>query len=346
MSHKRQLISGLIALVLVGVPRVASAQDEAMEMDALEAKQNTALGKQYARQGAVRRALPYFERAYELKRSYITAANLGTAELKMKRYRLAANHLSEALQQVPAERLEALKKLRGYLSEAKQHVVTLSINVEPDRSIVYLDGEVLGVAPLSGPVFVDAGTHILYAQNGDDKTKTQMVAGAAGSSQGVNLVVLARSPETNVPHSTPSRGEGVAADADGGDSLLMTTLLVGGGITLTSLGVSVGLTVWANDLSSEADELVSQVGVTSCTNASGEVLATCNTISELRGDQDTASNAAFGMWLATGALALTTAGIVAGVALLPEKGSSAATTIAVAPMPLPGGGGLVLVGTW
>ncbi len=110
-------------------------------------------------------ALVEFERAYQLAPDYRVLYNIGQVRIQLGRYARALDALSAYLEQggqaVPAERVAAVQKDLDMLAErtAKLTVVTN----EPSANIS-LDGVVIGVSPLSGPLVVDAGEHNVGAR--------------------------------------------------------------------------------------------------------------------------------------------------------------------------------------
>ncbi|MDI1430159.1 hypothetical protein [Polyangium sorediatum] len=172
-----------------------------------------------------------FSAAWNLRKQYQIAGVLGDCEMRLGKYKDAAEHLAYYVKEYPQDRpVQYLERARAMLEEAKSHLGTLNIIVDEPGAEVFLDGKLVGVSPLAAPVFVEPGTRRLEAKRGDVR-KTQTVEASAGSMLPVELAV--RSPVVEArprPASAPSEetpkavfflGAGVAASL-GVASLLLT----------------------------------------------------------------------------------------------------------------------------
>ena len=129
------------------------------------------------------RAWELLSAAYKLDPRPEYAVNLGIVELKLKRPRDAAEHLSlflrEATNALPEDRQQAEKKL----TEAKAQIGTVTLRVEPASAEVRLDGRPVGMSPLPGPLYVEPGRRTFEARKDGSPPESQVVEVEAGRSR-------------------------------------------------------------------------------------------------------------------------------------------------------------------
>jgi hypothetical protein len=195
------------------------------------------------------RAYASFLAAWKLKQHYQIAANLGRAELKLRKYRDAAEHLTyflrEASEVVPDER----KAAQAMLDEARANVGALTISVDRPGAEVLVDGVAIGEAPLGREVFVDPGTRLVEARlKGFDGDRRPLNV-AAGSAPRL-LLTTAPSPagqadrparRPGAPARTNSSPQGPggapAPESAGGAG----TALIVAGLATTTVAAGVGV---------------------------------------------------------------------------------------------------------
>ena len=336
-----RLLSVLVVLLVVVTSRQGYAdiyEPEAPDPASIEFEEVLRTAKALARNRLPKRALYYFRAAYSIRVTYKSAGNLGMMELELGQYLNAYRHLVEALSVLPQEQKDIAKLLNDELEAAKAHLFTLSIDVHPGAE-VFLDGEKIGQAPIK-PVMVDPGSHTVSAQLLGFKSGLVTVVGKAGQRQGVSLTIEA-------PHGQEQAGDEL--------SLPAMVAVTGGSVTFVSLATSIGLTVWANAVASEAEDADAAMGDSECYRPTDARVAQCAELMSLLDEQSTAHDAAVGMWITTGALTLASGGSVAAALLLAdgnkgdaEKAAGAEETLSVTVIPSIGvdHGGVALVGTW
>ncbi|MDI1447197.1 PEGA domain-containing protein [Polyangium sp. 6x1] len=176
-----------------------------------------------------------YQAAWDLRKSFDLAGNLGDVEMTLGQYRDAAEHLSYALEEFPAGgKPEVREALQKRLEEAKKQVGSVTIGTSIGGAKIYVDGRFVGQAPLAKPVFVDPGKRVIEARlpGHDDVLKTVDVEKA--QAQEVSLVLA------------PKIG-----GSSGGKSKIL--IGVGGGLALVGIGAGIGLLATASGLSSDAD---------------------------------------------------------------------------------------------
>ncbi|MDI1432322.1 PEGA domain-containing protein [Polyangium sorediatum] len=241
-----------------------------------------------------------YQAAWDLRKSFDLAGNLGDVEMTLGQFRDAAEHLSYALEEFPAGgKPEVREALQKRLDEAKKQVGTVTIGTNIGGAKIFVDGRLVGQAPLAKAVFVDPGKRVIEAKlpGHDDVLRTVDVEKA--QSQEVNLVLA------------PKIG-----GAPGGKSKVL--IGVGGGLALVGIGAGIGLLVAASGADSDAKALDSAMPDAACDPAHPDHAANkgnCATLLSTLQRKDTFTNIGTGALIAGGVLAVGT--VV--YALLPTK---------------------------
>jgi hypothetical protein len=189
--------------------------------------------------GQWEKAREHFQGAWRIRHHWKVAVNLGRAELKVGKNRDAAEHLTYFLREAPADIGEAARKEpQQLLDKALAKVGRLNITVNPPGAEVLVDGHVVGLAPLPGPVFVEPGLVFVEARlEGFAQTRVSQTA-AAGKEEAVNLVLVRPLPGKGaLGGAVPTR----PAPAPGGEaspnSAKRVAGFVVGGVGVAGLGV-------------------------------------------------------------------------------------------------------------
>ncbi|NUQ79499.1 MAG: hypothetical protein HUU21_38815 [Polyangiaceae bacterium] len=177
-----------------------------------------------------------FFQAWSIRKHYQIAANLGRAELMLKRHRDAAEHLTYFVNNAPRGlSKDDVKKARELAQEATAKVGEIRISVDVGGADILVNGKLVGRSPLAEPIFVDAGDVVFEAQHGSHSPARTTLAVAPGTSHNIELK-LAREPRSS------GKANGILITA----GLLATGALVGVG-TVTA--------IWAVDKKREAEEV-------------------------------------------------------------------------------------------
>lgn len=155
------------AAVLCATSIVAAAEPPHDGDHAAFAARRTAEGRALFEAGRLAEAHAALQQAFEAEGTPQQAANLGTVELLLERYRDAAEHLQRALtslERAPREDAapSALDEVRRSLDQAAREVGALDLRVSPEHAKVKLDGSELDLSA-SSLVFVEPGPHVLSA---------------------------------------------------------------------------------------------------------------------------------------------------------------------------------------
>ena len=259
-----------------------------------------------------------FKIVWEADRTPTTAGNLGSAELKLKKYPEAAEHLQIFLREEKDLDPDERKEAEGELAQAKAQVVTLRVEVPDPGTEILIDGQLVGTSPIDHDLFVTPTPHLIIARKGEATAQIEIDDGP-GSVQKVRLEPKAPvkppppPPPPPPPKPFPAR----------------TVLLVGGGIAAAAgLGVGIGTGVASLVKQGEQDRCMSRLP------AEQEPCW-------LAADPERQSLAAF----STGGFIVGGAGVATLAYLLFSRGNEpvkSGRTIQV----IPAGTGVLISGTW
>lgn len=147
------------------------------------------------KKGDYETALKGFQAVWAVEKRAKVAGNLGRTELKLKRYRDAAEHLELFMRIEEGMKPEERASVFAELNEAKSHVATLRVVVVPDASEVLIDGVSVGTSPIDHDVFVEAGHHKIEARS-KGMTDTKEIDTKEGSEWPVKLEVPEKKADT------------------------------------------------------------------------------------------------------------------------------------------------------
>lgn len=179
-----------------------------------------------------------FLAAYQQDAVTAVAAMLADVEMKLKRYRDAAEHWNVYLNglepEQTAERTEALAQIET----CRRHVGTVKVTVEPKGAHVVVDGVAVDLAPTQGDLWLEPGNHSIEVKVDDRTSEPKTVAVVPGDKLEVSLaappppVLVAAAPVA------PQALQPTAALRESKPVETKTLVLIGGGL-LTLTGATV-----------------------------------------------------------------------------------------------------------
>jgi tetratricopeptide (TPR) repeat protein len=205
-----------------------------------------------------------FEKAWELKRHAAIAASLAEVEMKLGRYRDAAEHLSFYLGRAPVAHDASRADAEQQLEECKKHVGRVTVAVDTPSATVFVDQVRVGAAPLEDAVWLEPGEHTLHAENGGRSSPAVRVTMVEGASLAIRLVLT---PTPDKPTNTPTLAspsqkpvEMTAPKAADRPSNVKPWVLAGGGaLTAVAVGVGVFYMLRANSDEGEANSTLANL---------------------------------------------------------------------------------------
>ncbi|MEZ4298340.1 MAG: PEGA domain-containing protein [Polyangiaceae bacterium] len=275
--------------------------------------------------GKLQEAYDLYQQAWALKRTYDIAGNLGQVELKLGKFRDAAQHLEFTLRLFPPTgKSEPREAIRRAFEAARKEVGTLSIRVNVRGAEVSIDGASVGLSPFDAPVFVEPGKRVIEATlEAHLPTRIELEL-AKNESRDLSLALTPKAQPPPPPRNVP-------------------LLLTGFGVSLAAAGTGIGLMLASTERGSDADALLQQLHA-----AEPDGQCPCGTADQradlkgLRQDHDLYFNLAVGMFVGAGVLAVGTA----AYALTPSFQKPSAKSAVLVPVVSDRAGGAVLIGTF
>ncbi len=206
--------------------------------------------------------------AWGIKKHPQVAGNLAACEAKLGLYRDAAEHVSYFLRELKADSPPERRALgEAVLKEARTKIATVTVKVDVAGAEVLVDGKSVGVAPLEGPVFLEAGHHTVEARRDLDPSVRKAVVLVAGGTEEVSIqvkpAVVVAPPVASTAVVAPPPPEPAPRS--------LWPVVTGAGVAAVFLGGGIGFTVVSNGKAADADakraELLSKEGLNACTSA-------------------------------------------------------------------------------
>lgn len=236
------------------------------------------------------RARDFLLKSWALKKSFDTAALLGQSELKLEKYRDAAEHLDFALRNFPnlEPTADARKRIEDAAKSARAKVFALTVTASVAGAEIAVDSVPSGRAPLEAEVFLDAGKHTVEAKLEGYELAKREVEAKAGAAEKVELELKrltsavpaapASSASPTKPNGdSPPTGDKSPAETSGTKTAL---IIAGVGLTAVSLGVGIGFGLDSRSASGDADDLSARLGANGCANGANS--ADCATLEVTR----------------------------------------------------------------
>jgi hypothetical protein len=280
-------------------------------------------------QGQYDKAEAAFLAAWALKKHHQIAANLGACEVKLGKYRDAAEHLAFFLREQPQSgNQDERQRTQALFDQVRPKVGAVTIKVDMPGTIVTVDGHEVGTSPLPAEVYVEPGRRTIEAVRAGDPGARATVDVGAGETREVTLA-LKRVPDVP-PVERPS-------PTPGGPNAKI--LIAGGSVTGAALVTGVVLAVLAQRKGTDADTLLARVP----TSVGSDPCQTnvCSTINDDRRAHDALAKGTIGALVGAGAIGGTTL----AYALLARRLSSRHGTT-VAPVVGTHVGGVAVLGAW
>lgn len=289
-------------------------------------------GNEAYKQNRLKDAYTFYRDAWNIKKSYDIAGNLGAVEMVLNMPRDAAEHLLHSLRGFPANgKPEARDKTRQRLEEALKQIGTLFIKVNIDGADILIDGKSIGKAPLEHEIFVDAGNRKLEARLPGHDPASQQLNVAKGSTHKVSLT-LNKSAAPLPIAIKPKR-----------PSWILPVLVTGGAVSAAALGTGIGLLAAGSSKADDADAMLLDLqrshGATPCAPPNA-VQPQCSELKSLRTDHDTFHNVGVGTMVVGGLAVAATVGTALYVFKFRGKSEKTESAPAVVPVAGPSGAGL------
>jgi hypothetical protein len=184
-----------ILTVGLGFSRAARAGDSA-EVEALIRQ-----GVELREQGRDERALPLFQKAYDLLPSPRTAGQLGLAEMAVGYWVDAEQHLGSALESPDHPWVSKNRRaLDDALAKVRQNIGTLVVEGQPAGAAVAVNHRPAGTLPLAAPLRVAKGKALIEVTAPGYAPASQSVQLVGGDQQRVSVSLQKLAVAATEPH--------------------------------------------------------------------------------------------------------------------------------------------------
>ncbi|WP_438033786.1 hypothetical protein [Sorangium sp. So ce204] len=229
----------------------APAQADAMSR---AARDMFAKGEEAWMQGKYDLCHAWFLAAWSIRPHRQIAGNLAACELKVGRYRDAAEHLAFLMRPTPDGKPTPLsQEHRALLDEAMAKIAVLQIDAEPGTTVV-LDGNIVGQAPLPTPLYLEPGEHTIEGRSASGLVEKHSTRFDAGTQRTIALQPrapqAAAPPQAALPVAPPPVAPAPPPDTRVRDGVVIGGLALGG----AALAAGVVLVVVSNGKSEDASE--------------------------------------------------------------------------------------------
>jgi hypothetical protein len=277
----------LIGLAPAALPSACWAQAAPDDATTVTARARFKEGVALYDQGRYEEARSAFLQAYALRRHPVVLLNLAWCSLKSGR----ALEASRYFRQLMLEGKEVTDKQRADandgLNQARSNLGSIEI-VAPPGTVVTMDGDGVGSAPLHEAQIVEPGGHVVRLKTLAGATESQTITVTAGEK--VTARFFSARPPSPVPPSPRSEAPPTAPGADSTatapenpgaageplpektederpDRQVSVAWLAGSGIVaLTGVGVAVGMLIAKNTAQSKADTVGTAIEAYSSAN--------------------------------------------------------------------------------
>lgn len=130
-----------------------------------------------------------FLEAFKQSDHYQIAANLGSMEIKLGRYRDAAEHLAVYLRKVPSDKVKDRMRALAFFEEAKKKVGTVQVRVNVNGAEILVDDKVVTLSPPVDDLFVDPGPRFIKARMAGHKSNETTIEAGPGTTHQVSLTL-------------------------------------------------------------------------------------------------------------------------------------------------------------
>jgi hypothetical protein len=286
-------------------------------------------------EGKYEQAYVAFIAAWALKKHPQIAGNLADCEVKLGKYRDAAEHYRFITRNTSGDvKPEDQRRAEGRLREAQQKIAVVEIGISAAGAEVSLDGMAQGKSPLADALFLEPGRHTIEARLDGYASTTRTIDAAVGSSQAVRLEMKSSSFPVNPP--------GVPTAPLAARS--MAPVVVLGGIAAVGLAAGVAVFVAGNGKLSTAEGLHKGIldAHRSCVPGASNFDARCADVDSVSASADTFHRIGVGAMVGGGAAAI---GAVVYL-LWPSSTPTTGATVRVLPVATTSGGGLFATGNF
>jgi hypothetical protein len=131
-----------------------------------------------------------FLQAYALKKHPAVLLNLAQSELRSGHEADAAKHFAQYLREHKEATESERQGAETGLTASKALVAEVALDIDTPGAEVYIDGDLEGLAPLPGPIYLEPGSHNIQAKK-DTLAASKLMNATAGQSTSATLKLTA-----------------------------------------------------------------------------------------------------------------------------------------------------------
>ena len=231
-------------------------------------------------------------------RTHDVAATLGQVENKLGHYADSAKYFSFAIGHFPpTEEVKRLEAIQVRFQDVQKRVLTYNVKVSVEGAVVSVDGVNVDPTPLSTPVFLEPGVHVVMIRKDGFKTADRKVTATAGTTDSWDVTLQAvevTQPPAVAPPVAPTATAVVLPQPfvepprDSSASKPNPWILVGGGVvTVGAVVTGLVFNSKANSAYDKASALRDKAGPSGCYEASASNNACASQKTHVKdGDRD------------------------------------------------------------
>lgn len=209
--------------------------------------------------------------AWQVRPTWDVAMFLAQAEMELRLYRDAAEHLDYAIANLPAvESEKLLQTLQQAFAEAKAHVGQLRIASNRDGAEVLIDGQVVGKSPLPNALFVEPGQHRIEVRQAGVSTTRDVELAANGSLETALDLPVANAPTAPTNNTTPPPWTPSNPTTERDAHRSIVPVVVGGAVFAVALASAIGFKLDETSQRDDADSLQRTLGPYACAGSASQ----------------------------------------------------------------------------
>lgn len=299
-----------------------------------------------------------FLEAYKQSEHYQIAANLGSMEIKLGRFRDAAEHLAVYLRKAPSDKVKDRMRALAFFEDAKKKVATVQVRVNVNGAEILVDDKVVSLSPPVDDLFVEPGPRFIKARMAGHKSNETTIEAAPGSTHQVALTlekmttdppITAPSVKPPPPPSQPPAPEPFKPRKE----IIITGVAVGAVGLLAGTISAIVSSGYASSAEERRDVLLrGSGGSNACLNPANA--SSCATLNDLWSSRDTWANLSVWTFVLGGVAGAGTAVYALVLPRVMTSGPSAPGAVEPEPKPramvvpavMPSGGGVLVTGAF
>jgi hypothetical protein len=205
-SRARLAAIAVLAVATLAAPLVrAQKAPPASGPEIEEAKRHFQQGVALYNDGNYNGALAEFEAAYRVRPSPGVLYNIGLSQKALFRYAESIDTLERYLREETKLAGERKAEVTQLISEMKALLADVTVTITPPGAAVMVDGRAAGTAPLTGPLRIAAGNHVIevLAEGYRPQRRELMISAGVPVKLNIALEVIPRTGKVRITAKPP-----------------------------------------------------------------------------------------------------------------------------------------------